>query len=75
MSKANFKSITAKSCYGYLGGKVGDLLFERLIDLQWFKLQEGTSTVYEITEKGAKELTKLGVDLSKAEKVSKVKKS
>jgi|WetSurMetagenome_2_1015567.scaffolds.fasta_scaffold107840_2 hypothetical protein len=75
MAQGNLNNYTAKSCYGHLGGKVGDLLFERLVDLKWFRLQVGTSTVYEITEKGVEELTKLGVDLPKAGKVSKAKKS
>ena len=74
MAQGNSNNYIAKSCYGHLGGKVGDLLFERLIDLNWFKIQEGTST-YEITQKGLEELAKLGVDLSKTEKVSKAKKS
>jgi hypothetical protein len=46
-----------------LGGKLGDILFERMLELQWFKLVEGKTTIYEITEKGCKELAKSVVDL------------
>jgi predicted transcriptional regulator len=52
---------TAKSCFGHLGGKLGSRLFERLIELEWFELKEGKSTVYTVTEKGCAELAKLGV--------------
>lgn len=48
-----------------MGGKLGELLFEKMIELEWFKLAEGKSTVYEITEKGYNEFTKLGIDLSR----------
>jgi len=47
-----------------LGGKLGDILFERMLELQWFKLVEGKTTIYGNTEKGCKELAKSGVDLS-----------
>jgi hypothetical protein len=55
--------LTARCCYGHLGGKLGNRLFERLIELGWFELEEGKSTVYMATEKGCEELTKLGVNL------------
>jgi len=35
-----------------------------MLELQWFKLVEGKTTIYEITKKGCKELAKSGVDLS-----------
>jgi predicted transcriptional regulator len=54
--------LKARRCYGHLGGKLGEQLFERLIELEWFKLEEGKSTVYQITEKGYEELKKLGVN-------------
>lgn len=53
--------LKAKKCYGHLGGKLGNQVFERLIELEWFKLEEDKSTVYEVTEKGYRELDKLGV--------------
>lgn len=57
--------IIAKRCYGHLGGKLGDILFERMLELGWLKLAEEKSRIYEITEKGYNELTELGIDLSK----------
>ncbi len=53
----------ARTCYGHLGGKLGQLIFERLIELEWFQLEDGKSTVYQVTEKGYQELRKLGVPL------------
>lgn len=70
MSKESSERMVAKSCYGHLGGKLGDLLFERMLEQKWFKLQEGKSTVYQITEKGYQELARLGVDISKLEKAA-----
>ncbi len=60
-------NLKAKKCYGHLGGKLGDLLFERFVDLGWFRLEAGKSTDYEITGKGFQELEKLGVNLYKGE--------
>lgn len=50
-------------CYGHLGGKLGEKLMIRLIELEWLQLEEGKSTVYEMTEKGYEEFKKLGVNL------------
>jgi hypothetical protein len=55
--------LKGRRCYGHLGGKLGERLFERLIELEWFKLEEGKSTVYQVTEKGYEALTKLGIVL------------
>lgn len=63
MKGVGVKRPTARSCYGHLGGKLGNRLFERLIELGWFELEEGKSTVYKITGKGYEELTRLGVNL------------
>lgn len=68
MAQKLTQQTVAKRCYGHLGGKLGDLLFERMLNLEWFKPTEEKSTVYEITEKGCNELTKLGIDLSKLKK-------
>jgi predicted transcriptional regulator len=57
------KKFKARTCYGHLGGKIGNRLFERLVELNWFQPEEGKSTVYVVTEKGYEELTKLGVQL------------
>lgn len=63
MEKKTQKVIKAKKCYGHLGGKLGDRIFDRLFELQWFKLEDEKSTVYEITEKGKEGLKKLGVNI------------
>ncbi|MBA1334975.1 MAG: hypothetical protein HPY66_0597 [Firmicutes bacterium] len=63
MKGSGVRKTTARSCYGHLGGKLGNRLFERLIELGWFELEEGKSTVYKVTEKGYEELAKLGVNL------------
>ena len=55
--------LKARRCYGHLGGKLGERLFERLIELEWFKPEEGKSTVYQVTDKGYEELKRLGVNL------------
>jgi hypothetical protein len=55
--------LKARTCYGHLGGKLGQLIFERLIELGWFTLEEGKVTVYQVTEKGYQELSKLGVPI------------
>jgi|AGTN01.3.fsa_nt_gi hypothetical protein len=63
MDNKSKKKLKGRNCYGHLGGKLGERILERLIELDWVKLEEGKSTVYEITEKGNVELTKLGVNL------------
>lgn len=57
------QKLKGRKCYDHLGGKVGALLFDRLVELDWFKREEGKVTVYEITEKGFRELQKLGVKM------------
>ncbi len=63
MEKKTQKAVKAKKCYGHLGGKLGDLIFDRLLELQWFKLEDEKSTVYGITEKEKEGLKKLGVNI------------
>lgn len=63
MNKRNESIIKGRKCYDHLGGKLGTRIFERLIELEWIKLEDGKSTVYQITEKGYEELSKLGVNL------------
>lgn len=73
MTKKSQESVVAKSCFGHLGGKLGDRFFKRMIELKWFKPKSGKTNRYgireryEITEKGCRELAKLGVDLSDLE--------
>ena len=63
MHKKNEKPVTGRKCYDHLGGKLGKLVFDRFIELEWIKLEEGKATVYEVTEKGGEELAKLGIDI------------
>lgn len=63
MKGAEAKTPTARSCYGHLGGKLGNRLFERLIELGWFEREANKLTVYRITEKGMQALEGLGVSL------------
>jgi hypothetical protein len=73
MNKESQKSLVAKSCFGHLGGKLGNQLFKRMIELKWFKPKSGKTNKYgireryEITEKGCRELAKLGIKLSDLE--------
>lgn len=57
------KRLKAKSCYGHLGGMLGNRLFERMLELGWFEREDGKVTVYRLTETGKEELTQLGVDI------------
>ncbi|ATW25727.1 hypothetical protein [Candidatus Formimonas warabiya] len=57
------KMPAGRKCYGHLGGKLGERILERLIELEWLKLAEGRTTVYQITEKGTEELKKMGANL------------
>jgi len=41
-------------CFDHLGGRLAPILFRRLIELEWIKPREGKKTVFEVTEKGAK---------------------
>ena len=59
----NQKTLKARSCYGHLGGTLGDRLFEQLLALGWFERDENKATVYNITDKGKAELTALGVNI------------
>lgn len=63
MNKKTGLKIKGRKCYDHLGGKLGNIIFERLIALEWIRLEEGKSTVYEITEKGYEGLTKFGINL------------
>jgi DNA-binding PadR family transcriptional regulator len=62
----------AKPCYTHVGGTLGRLLLEQFVKKGWIKKNKPSDKYFFITEKGEKEFTKLGVDLSevKAEKIS-----
>jgi len=70
MQRNGQKPLTARSCYGHLGGRLGNLLFERMLELGWLKKCEGKSTVYEIIETGRSELFRLGIDTDRGEKIA-----
>lgn len=55
----------AKKCYEHLGGKLGELLLENFTDKKWIAKKSASDKHFYITELGEKELTKLGIDLSK----------
>ena len=73
MNKKSQESVVAKSCFGHLGGKLGNLLLKRMIELKWFKPVAGKTNSYgireryEITKKGYRELAKLGIDFTNLE--------
>ncbi len=56
-------TLKAKSCYGHLGGTLGNRLFESLLLLGWFKRDGEKATVYTLTERGKAGLKALGVDI------------
>lgn len=58
------KHLPAKTCYSHIGGKLGNLLLIAFVEKQWIKRSEAHKDHYYITDKGKKELTRLGVDLS-----------
>jgi hypothetical protein len=57
------KQLKARSCYGHLGGTLGERLFTRLLELKWFEPEEGKTTVYKVTPLGAEKLSELGVNI------------
>jgi len=57
------KKLKARSCYGHLGGTLGERLFEQLLSLGWFEREDSKTTVYMITPLGEKNLEKLGVNI------------
>jgi len=61
--KSQYKTLKARSCYGHLGGTLGERLFEQLLLLGWFERDDSKTTVYVITPLGKKNLTELGVNI------------
>jgi hypothetical protein len=57
------KQLKARSCYGHLGGTLGERLFARLLELKWFELEEGKTTVYKVTPLGEEKFSELGVNI------------
>ncbi len=54
--------LTAKCCFGHLGGTLGNRLFYRIAELGWLEPTEENPKHYALTELGIKEFLKLGVD-------------
>lgn len=61
--KTVHKQLKGRSCYGHLGGTLGERLFVRLLELGWFEKDEGKTTVYKVTQLGEEKLAELGVDI------------
>lgn len=57
------KKLKVKTCYEHLGGALGNRLFKRLIELNWFELDPDDASYYIITAEGEKKLQNLGVDI------------
>ena len=57
--------LKGRSCYGHLGGTLGNRLFERLLELKWLEQEEGTKTAYRLTPEGVDGFVNLGVDIMK----------
>lgn len=54
----------AKTCYNHIGGKLGEMILEMCIHKGWIQKADPADKHYFITEKGQKEFTLLGLDLS-----------
>lgn len=59
---SNETPLTAKCCFGHLGGTLGNRLFERMIALEWVEPREDNPKHYDLTPLGVEEFIKLGVD-------------
>ncbi len=56
------KLLTAKCCFGHLGGTLGNRLFERMVALGWLEPREDDPKHFNLTKLGVAEMIKLGVD-------------
>lgn len=70
MSEKKAKKLKGRLCYGHLGGTIGDRLFERLIELEWFERDGDKKTVFVVTAKGEEELAALGVNIHEKSRTS-----
>lgn len=63
--------IPAKVCFEHIGGKLGMLLLEQFVQKGWIAKGSLSDKHYFITDKGQKEFTKFGLDLTqiKSEKL------
>jgi len=53
-----------KICYEHIGGKLGMLLMTVFINKKWICQNKTDDKHFYITTKGAKELIKMGIDIS-----------
>jgi hypothetical protein len=60
-------TIPAKACYSHIGGKLGMMLMETFIEKDWIRKKNPKDKHFFVTQKGKKEFTNLGVDLSRIE--------
>jgi DNA-binding PadR family transcriptional regulator len=61
------ESKPAKICFEHIGGKLGMLLMDTFIEKNWIAKDNPKDKHYYITDKGQKEFTKMGIDLSQIE--------
>lgn len=59
------RSIIANRCYGHLGGRLGALLLEQMLELGWLNLVEGKRIGFELTEAGYRGLQEWGIDVGR----------
>ncbi|MDR2021166.1 MAG: hypothetical protein LBQ14_10440 [Treponema sp.] len=57
------KEIKGRKCYDHLGGKLGSILLNSLLENNWIELGRNKITIYIVTEKGKKEFKKIGIEL------------
>ncbi len=62
--KNNDKLKPAKLCYEHIGGKLGQLLLEALIEKGWLAKTDPSDKNLYITALGESQLTAFGIDLS-----------
>ena len=63
MNKIKKDLTLIKSCYSHIGGKFGNALTFRLLEIGWIAKHAGSKDFF-VTSKGEKEFKKLGVDIS-----------
>ena len=64
MNKQTSSKLPAKICYSHIGGKLGLLLLEKFVEKGWIEKENPKAKHFYITDKGQKEFSKLGVDLT-----------
>jgi hypothetical protein len=57
------KEIKGRKCYDHLGGKLGTILLNTLLENNWIELEEDKKTVYIVIEKEKKEFKKMGIEI------------